>query len=389
MPRTKLSAIDELAEGIGSPLKDEDISVILFGDSPVEEESRPDADMIEDDSQIAKALGDFRRTIEASPIEMGWKSDFRKIPISEEKESEFSLDYFIDGSIRTKYVGELITSSGRGGALMVASLGAVAVKVDFQKMKVNPAVFRSKLVVYMINEIPDSTKRQIEEKLRSLDPPVLTEFLTPTQTEANIRGNAGGKARSEMHSIEIDVAKSIDTGRRWIAVDGALRKKEFRDLDKAIGIAKSFGGKVIFLGGGRPRTVSHLAKMSHGERTVVYKYRSLGTVEESEEKETLEKIAFWYLRIRQPPPEMMPLGGIVKVDISYKDDSQYDNITEVADKLSESILRLSDPSIFPRPRWPSFVYPVRVAEECLQPLLYSNDEFLRLGISLKRVMYNA
>ena len=37
MANSKLSIIDDLAEGIGAPLRDEDISVILFGDSPVEE----------------------------------------------------------------------------------------------------------------------------------------------------------------------------------------------------------------------------------------------------------------------------------------------------------------------------------------------------------------
>ena len=84
---------------------------------------------------------------------------------------------------------------------------------------------------------------------------------------------------------------------------------------------------------------------------------------------------------------MMPLGGIVKVDLSYSEEME-PNITSLVDGLSDSILKLADPSIFPRPRWPSFVYPVRVAEEYLGPSLYSNDEFMRLGITLKRVMYD-
>ena len=213
------------------------------------------------------------------------------------------------------------------------------------------------------------------------------EFLELGNAESNIRSNAGGKARSEMHKIEIDVAKSLGTDRKWIAIDGALRKKEFIELERTIGIAKSFGQKVLFVRNGNYKTISHLAAMKVGERTPVYRYKSLSNYEENEENETLEKIAFWYLRIRQPPPEMMPLGGIVKIDLAYKSDDAYDNLTRTADELSASILRISDPSIFPRPRWPSFIYPIRVAEECLEPLLYSKEEFMRLGISLKRVMY--
>ncbi len=390
MTRTKLSSIDELAEGIGAPLKEDDVSVILFGDSQIEEENRPDSDMIEDDSQIGRALGDFRRVIEAIPIEKDWNEEFRQISTeSQNLESDYYLDYFIDGSIRTKYIGELVTPQGSGGPLMVASIGAVAVRVDYDTMRVKPSNAKSKLFVYLVDNISDTAKERIKRKLEQMDPPVNSIFLSQEEAQGNIRGKAGGKARSEMHSIEIEVAKSINSNRRWIAVDGALRKNEFIDLDRAIGIAKSFGSKVIFLGDGKPKTISHLAKMGRGERSKVYRYKILSSKEDSEEKETLEKIGFWYLRIREPPPEMMPLGGIVKVDISLKDDKKYNDITEVADKLSESILKIANPSIFPRPRWPSFVYPVRVAEECLEPLLYTPDEFLRLGISLKRVMYNA
>ena len=92
MPNSKLSIIDDLAEGIGAPLRDEDISVILFGDSPVEEETRPDGDMTEDDMQIGRALNDFRRVIGAIPLEKNWSEEFRKINPNQSKTSEFAID---------------------------------------------------------------------------------------------------------------------------------------------------------------------------------------------------------------------------------------------------------------------------------------------------------
>jgi len=389
MHRTKLEAIDQIANAVGDPLRREEISVSFFGDSTIEEETRPDTDMRDDDRQIADAIGDFRRAIEAFPIEENWRTEFREIKPPPELDQEYSLDYFIDGSIRTKYVGELIMPQGSGGALMVASVGAVSVKVDYEFRRVKPDIAKTKLFVYMIDSIPDTAQEAIKNRLRQLDPPVKVEFLSQEEARENIRGAAGGKARSEMHNTEIEVAKSINSNRRWIAIDGALRKGEFIDLDKAIGIAKSFSGKVIFTKEGKHKTISHLARMRVGERSKVYQYKIAQSDQESEEKDTLKKIVFWYLRIREPPPEMMPLGGIVKVDLSLKDDNKVSDVTDLADRLSESILKVANPSIFPRPRWPSFVYPVRVAEEYLEPILYSGDEFMRLGISLKRVMYNA
>jgi len=388
MPYTKLRSIDQIAEVIGRQLKEEDISVVLFGDSPIEEETRPDIDMIDDNNQIGRALGDFTRTIEANPIENNWNTEFRKININEGLNKEYLLNYFIDGSIRTKYLGELIMRNGSGGALMLASIGAIAVKIDYDSDKVLPVITKSKLYVYMISNLPDTTKERIKNELGNLDPPVNVEFLTQEETQENIRGAAGGKARNEMHKTEIEVARSINPGLGWTVIDGALRKKEFIELDRAIGVAKSFGQKVIFKEEGT-KTISYLARMKKGERSKVYRYKILSSNNESDEKDTLEKIAFWYLRIREPPPEMIPLGGIVKVDLSFKENNEFNNITEIADNLSESILKIADPSIFPRPRWPSFLYPIRVAEEYLEPILYSHEEFLRLGISLKRAMYNA
>jgi hypothetical protein len=108
MHRTKLDAIDQIANAVGDPLRREEISISFFGDSIIEEETRPDTDMRDDDRQIANAIGDFRRAIEAFPIEENWRTEFREIKPPLELDQEYPLDYFIDGCIRTKYLGELI-----------------------------------------------------------------------------------------------------------------------------------------------------------------------------------------------------------------------------------------------------------------------------------------
>ena len=59
-------------------------------------------------------------------------------------------------------------------------------------------------------------------------------------------------------------------------------KKEFMELNKAIGIAKSFSRKVVFMGGGKPKSISHLSKMKKWERSKIYRYRIVGENKESE-----------------------------------------------------------------------------------------------------------
>ena len=161
MYKSRLEIIDEMASSIGTPLKSEDVSIVLFGDSPIEEETRPDADMVEDEVQISKAIGNYKRAIEAFPIEDF--SEFRKIPLSKAINEEYTLDYFIDGSIRTKYLGELINSNGTGGALMIASLGAISVRAEKNSTKLIPHNSKTSLIVYMTGELPDTTKNNIKQ----------------------------------------------------------------------------------------------------------------------------------------------------------------------------------------------------------------------------------
>jgi len=106
--KSRIESIDKMAGSIGHPLRKEGISIILFGDSAVEEETKPDSDMIDDNIQIGKAVGDNRRAIEATPIEQYLDGEFRTDTYPGDLDSEYQLDYFIDGSIRTKYIGEIV-----------------------------------------------------------------------------------------------------------------------------------------------------------------------------------------------------------------------------------------------------------------------------------------
>ena len=382
---TRIDLIDLIGKKIGEPLKNEEAEISLFGDSPLEETQRPDMDMLEDDDQISKALGSRRRFIEAESISNDLPENFKSIIDDKNDDEEFYLEYFIDGSIRTKYIGEILIGSF-GGPMVASNVGAIASKVDYNRRTVTPFASESNLSIYFPGSLPDSLKlklKQIESEIKDLQ----VEFLEVGESEATLRSSAGGKARNNMHEVEIDVAKNkLPEQRGWLAIDGALRKAEFYSLPKTIGIAKSFSAKVFFLGndGKPPRTISHLAKLKRGERTTIYKYKRVNS--ENEDGIDIEKSVFWYLRLRESPPEMSPLGGIVKIDIVINEDKEANDPSIIADKLSYSVMKVMNPSIFPRPRWPSFVYPVRVSEEYMASLLFTEMEFNRLGVILRSVM---
>ncbi|MEM0195792.1 MAG: hypothetical protein QXJ24_05705, partial [Thermoplasmatales archaeon] len=309
----RIQFIDAIARKIGEPLKTEEVEISLFGDSPIEETQRPDSDMIEDDTQIRRTIGNSRGYIEAESIEAKKPEDFSDV-IDEKNDSvDFRLDYFIDGSIRTKYIGELLLGN-TGGPMVASNVGAIASFVDYKSRKVYPYRSRSNFCLYFPRDLPDSLTtrlKQIQNEIRD----VQVEFLEVGESEGSLRLSAGGKARAIMHKVEIKVAtEDLPEDRGWLAIDGALRRPEFYSLPKTIGVAKSFSTKVSFLGndGKPPRTISHLARLKRGQRSPIYKYRVNSSEEGGLE---VEKLIFWYLRLREAPPEMAPLGGIVKIDL--------------------------------------------------------------------------
>ncbi len=62
---------------VAEPLKKEEAEVSLFGDSPLEERQGPDVDMLEDDDQNRKTVGNKKEEIEAESIENQSRSDLQ------------------------------------------------------------------------------------------------------------------------------------------------------------------------------------------------------------------------------------------------------------------------------------------------------------------------
>ncbi|MEM4523149.1 MAG: hypothetical protein QW738_08070, partial [Nitrososphaeria archaeon] len=86
------------------------------------------------------------------------------------------------------------------------------------------------------------------------------------------------------------------------------------------------------------------------------------------------KVAFWYLRIRTYPP-MEPLGGLVKIDFKMEETQLSSDLINLIDQISAEIYSFRSPSVYPHPRWPSFIYPIRLAEEIMAST-YLNKEII-------------
>lgn len=104
---------------------------------------------------------------------------------------------------------------------------------------------------------------------------------------------------------------------------------------------------------------TYLSRIREGERSEVFKK---------------EKVGFWYVRLRTYPP-MEPLGGLVKIDFRLDKEELSPEIIKLIDEISAEVYALRSPSVYPHPRWPSFVYPIRLAEEIMRSM-YINKEII-------------
>lgn len=228
----------------------------------------------------------------------------------------------------------------------------------------------------LISDTLFDTLESLDQNLKNKNSLIRIEFLQ--NVDRDIRYSMEGKARNIMHNLEIQEAnKLILVDNEWLVVDGALRKANFLKLENTIGLAKSFSRKPVFdLGNGNPLMITtYLSKIRRGERSAVFKQKLSKT----------EDIAFWYLRLRTYPP-MEPLGGIVKIEFHLKEDKLSKELLQLIDEISAEVYAYRSPSIYPYPRWPSFIYPIRLTEMLMKSVKINKEMIAYYGKELNRVI---
>jgi hypothetical protein len=328
-------------------------------DSPIEDERQGDPDQRDDDQNF---LSDENVCVTLEKDLKDAKKDIKNIQYTPR------LTYFLDGSLRTKYLGEYIEEN-RSFPILASELSC-AVVMKKGKCLV-PYTVRKRLAFIFPHKDTGLISDTLYEKLYNLNQEweknntlLRIEFLKKGYQEIrDIRYSMQGKARDLMHSLEHEVAEHLMLKNDWLVMDGAIRKEEFLKLENTLGLAKSFSRKPTFdLGDGKPLMITtYLSRVKEGERSAAFKKGD-------------GKVVFWYLRIRTYPP-MEPLGGLVKIDYKLENNYLTNDIVSLIDQISAEIYSFRSPSVYPHPRWPSFVYPIRLAEEIMAST-YLNKEII-------------
>ena len=352
---------------LGECLKDGEFIESPF-DVPIEEERRGDPDQRDDDLNFPQGEN---VCVSLEPTLPQGKKRIDNVSYRPR------LIYFLDGSLRTKYLGDYIEGE-RSFPILASEVSCAVVKREGKLLR--PCKVDKRLVFIFPHKntglISDTTYEKLEELNRQWEDAnsfLRIDFLRKERQDIrDVRYSMLGKARDIMHSLEHEVAEGLDRGDDWLVMDGAIRKEEFLKLDNTIGLAKSFSRKPVFdLGDGRPLMITtYLSRIRDGERSAVFKK---------------EKVGFWYVRLRTYPP-MEPLGGLVKIDFRLDEEGLSQETIRLIDEISAEIYALRSPSVYPYPRWPSFIYPIRLTEQIMRSMHINKEIIGYYGRELKRVI---
>jgi len=354
---------------IGDCLKGGELILSPF-EQPIEEERRGDPDQADDDLNFSKE----DLCIPLEPDLPNYKKKITDVQFTRK------FRFFLDGSIRTKYVGEYVDEP-ISFPLIVSEIAAVVIEVLNSKAK--PASFKKHLYFVFphknTNTISDGTYDKLvnlQKQLKNQGSNTQIDFMKKKQVTRDLRSSLLGKVRSIMHNLEHEIAQGLSREPSdWLIMDGAIRKGEFMKLSNTIGLAKSFSRKPLFRIGSRTLTLpAYLKRIGEGERSVIFKKASQQTGQEG--------LVFWYQRIRTFPP-MEPLGGVVKIDMNLPDGELDENSVKLIDQLASEVYSLRTPSTYPRPRWPSFIYPIKICEEYMGASFLSRYCLSQIGHDLK------
>lgn len=266
MPITYQEQMEQI-RALGESLRGGDFIESPF-DEPVEEERRGDPDQRDDDQKFP-AEENICISLEVDLAD--GKKDIKPM------EYQPRLTYFLDGSLRTKYLGEYIEED-RSFPILASEVSCAVVKKSEHYLE--PYRLEKRLAFIFPHKdtgfISDTTYENLEtldEGWKEVNSPLRIGFMKRgVQEIRDVRYSMLGKSRDIMHSLEHKIAQSLDCGDDWLVMDGAIRKEEFLDLENTIGLAKSFSRKPVFdLGDERPLMITtYLSRVREGERSAVF-----------------------------------------------------------------------------------------------------------------------
>jgi hypothetical protein len=283
--------------------------------------------------------------------------------------------FFIDGSLRTYYLGTALEGN-RSFPVELAQIGAAVMQRD-QKGKVSPVAgaVKTKLLLLMPRGqfgVSDTVWDRLsalnsgDAYFTVVDTAEKTSHTPADPTVENLRTRAGGIARNRMHKLEIDMishTNGVRTEQSWLILDGAVKLDEFIKTPNLIGVAKNFRKDPRF-NFGRKKTerkdiTAILAGLPYAHRTAAFSAHD-------------SQVAFWYVRLREQKELDYPLMGVVKVELPRPDRTPVD--AELADLLSQALV--AERNVTPHGqdrRWHCHLYAIYLAEQAIKNCFFSRD----------------
>jgi len=279
--------------------------------------------------------------------------------------------FFIDGSFRTYFLGTGV-EVGRSFPIMLAQIGAAVI---FREDDGRLRVFRhANRLLLLVPQSKGGLSDTVSRKLRQLSLPdyfSIVDYELPdplSEGHKDPRDKAGGKVRSEMHKLEVELIDETDKERSadiWLILDGATKITEFVQAPYIIGVAKAFSKQPEFYFGAqpKPKDISMLlAGLPHCHRTAAFSAYN-------------GQVAFWYVRMREQKQMDYPLMGVVKVELPTPDRKPVD--AGFADHISRALV--AERSVCPYgldKRWHCCIYPIHMAEQVIKKGFYSREVLL-------------
>ncbi|MGB9887124.1 MAG: hypothetical protein ACPLRW_09015 [Moorellales bacterium] len=343
----------------------------------VEDYLHPDPEELEDAliNREANEITAFAETPEPS-----FNALYRPTPPLPRTQENF-FRFFIDGSIRTYFVGTGMEGT-RTFPIMLAQVGAAAIE-RYPDGTLRVLAARHKVLVLLpkgARGVSDAVWHQLEAasppggglvEIHNVDK---AHVLSPDEGQtSDLRNKAGAKARHRMHELETELIRETDAyrnDRSWAILDGAVKLDDFIVAPYLIGVAKSFRKDPQFYFGrtGRGRREARrditaiLAGLPHAHRTVAFSAYD-------------GKVAFWYVRLREQGELDYPLMGVVKVELPRPDGTPVE--ADLADLISRALV--AERSVTPYGldrRWHCHLYPIFMAEQAIKNRFFSHEVLL-------------
>ncbi len=343
----------------------------------VEEMQQPD---VEEREEIEAAkLGERSNKIDdfAELTPPSASTQYRSTPPLSRREKHL-FRFFIDGSLKTYFLMTGIEDD-RAFPVELAQIGAAVMERDDRgRIRARKPGRRALLLIPKGGSegLSDTAWAAVERACKGTED--MFELINTLASgegrrsaAKDLRDVAGGKARNEMHKMELNLIHDTDVARNddaWLILDGGVQLNEFMNHPYMIGVAKSFSKDLVFPGSKRGRYIdlsTLLSKLPAEHRTPAFLIST---------ERFKGRVAVWYVRLRGLRALNYPLMGVVKVELPLLGNPPSKVPTDMVDLLSRCLV--AERSVTPYgldDRWHCHLYPIFQAEQYIKNSFVTAD----------------